>query len=420
MLRNYLLLAWKVLLRRKFFTFISLVGISLTLATLLVVTALIDNYSHPKQLGSKQSRTLMVEAMMAKGKFSIHTHNASYGFHDKYVRTIPGLEEHSITGENTVVAYPSGHKTTVSVRRTDGAFWRIVEFEFLEGTGFTDDDNAQERPVAVISEKARTQFFGNESALGKSLRLDDRTYRVVGVVKNVPITLLFASGDVWTPITIGLTAKSRSAVIDEGGYFSVLLAKQESDIPRIKANFQAMLPKVQFLTNDYDRMIGGPGTFFEIFARGLFGFNDQEEDFGKRDDAKQMIGIMIAAALAFMLLPAINLVNLNVSRILERSSEIGVRKAFGASSHALVGQFVVENLVLTVLGGIIGLLLAETVLIGINQIDLVASAAFHVNARVALYALALSAVFGVLSGVLPAWKMSRLPIVASLKGDLNV
>jgi putative ABC transport system permease protein len=167
-------------------------------------------------------------------------------------------------------------------------------------------------------------------------------------------------------------------------------------------------------------MIGGPGTFFEIFAQGLFGFSDQEEDFGKRDDAKQMIGMMIAAALAFMLLPAINLVNLNVSRILERASEIGVRKAFGASSYALVGQFVVENLVLTVLGGIIGLMLAETVLVGINQIDLVANAAFHINARVALYALALSAVFGVLSGVLPAWKMSRLPIVASLKGDINV
>ena len=53
-----------------------------------------------------------------------------------------------------------------------------------------------------------------------------------------------------------------------------------------------------------------------------------------------------------MLLPAINLVNLNVSRILERASEIGVRKAFGASSRTLVGQFVVENVVLTLVGGV--------------------------------------------------------------------
>ena len=63
-----------------------------------------------------------------------------------------------------------------------------------------------------------------------------------------------------------------------------------------------------------------------------------------------------------MLLPTVNLVNINLSRILDRASEIGVRKAFGASSRTLVGQFVVENLVLTLIGGAIGLLLAAAVL----------------------------------------------------------
>ena len=62
--------------------------------------------------------------------------------------------------------------------------------------------------------------------------------------------------------------------------------------------------------------------------------------------------------LLFMLLPTLNLVNINLSRILERSSEIGVRKAFGASSRTLVGQFVVENLVLTLIGAAVGLVLS--------------------------------------------------------------
>ena len=72
--------------------------------------------------------------------------------------------------------------------------------------------------------------------------------------------------------------------------------------------------------------------------------------------------VLAGAALMFMALPAINLVNLNVSRIMERASEIGVRKAFGASSRTLVVQFVVENLALTVIGGLIGFLLAGFVL----------------------------------------------------------
>ena len=55
-----------------------------------------------------------------------------------------------------------------------------------------------------------------------------------------------------------------------------------------------------------------------------------------------------------MLLPTVNLININVSRIMERASEIGVRKAFGASSRTLVGQFIVENLILTLVGGAVG------------------------------------------------------------------
>jgi putative ABC transport system permease protein len=65
-------------------------------------------------------------------------------------------------------------------------------------------------------------------------------------------------------------------------------------------------------------------------------------------------------ALFVMLLPTLNLVNVNITRIMERSSEIGVRKAFGASSRTLVYQFIVENLILTFLGGFIGMVLSRS------------------------------------------------------------
>jgi putative ABC transport system permease protein len=160
-------------------------------------------------------------------------------------------------------------------------------------------------------------------------------------------------------------------------------------------------------------------TNFGVQAQMFFGFDSEDKEYGKRDNTARMITLLLSLALAFMALPAINLVNVNVSRILERASEIGVRKAFGASGTALVGQFIVENLVLTVIGGAIGVLLAEAVLLWITSAGLFPNAVFHVNARVALYALGMSVVFGLLSGVLPAWKMARLPIVQSLKGGIN-
>jgi putative ABC transport system permease protein len=123
-------------------------------------------------------------------------------------------------------------------------------------------------------------------------------------------------------------------------------------------------------------------------------------------------------AVAFMILPTVNLVNINLSRILDRSSEIGVRKAFGASSWTLVGQFVVENVVLTLVGGAIGLVLAGAALHAINASGVIPYAQLALNFRVFLYGLAIALFFGLFSGVYPAWRMSRLHPVMALRGRL--
>jgi putative ABC transport system permease protein len=122
-------------------------------------------------------------------------------------------------------------------------------------------------------------------------------------------------------------------------------------------------------------------------------------------------------ALLFMLLPTLNLVNLSVSRILERASEIGVRKAFGASSQTLVQQFVVENVALTVVGGFLGFALSQLVLSALTASGFLAYAHFTLNGRIFMVGLALAVFFGVLSGAYPAWRMSRLHPVEALRGS---
>ena len=125
---------------------------------------------------------------------------------------------------------------------------------------------------------------------------------------------------------------------------------------------------------------------------------------------------LLLLAPLFMALPALNLININLSRILERSSEIGVRKAFGGSSWNLVGQFLVENIVLTLLGGAIGLLLSLVVMQIVNQSDMLPYVRIYPNLRVFFAALGLSVLFGLLSGAYPAWRMSRMHPVQALHG----
>jgi putative ABC transport system permease protein len=117
-----------------------------------------------------------------------------------------------------------------------------------------------------------------------------------------------------------------------------------------------------------------------------------------------------------MLLPALNLVNLNMSRIMERASEIGVRKAFDASSRALVGQFLVENVVLTGIGALLALAVSAWALSVVNGSGVILYADLRLNLRVFGWGVVLALFFGVMSGVYPAWRMSRLHPVQALKG----
>jgi len=118
-----------------------------------------------------------------------------------------------------------------------------------------------------------------------------------------------------------------------------------------------------------------------------------------------------------MTLPALNLVNLNISRILERASEIGIRKAFGASAKRLVGQFVIENVLITLAGGLLALLFSGIIIYLINSRQLYAYVDLRINWTVALAAFGASLVFGLLSGVYPAWRMSKLPAAEALRGS---
>jgi len=118
-----------------------------------------------------------------------------------------------------------------------------------------------------------------------------------------------------------------------------------------------------------------------------------------------------------MLLPTLNLININISRIMERSSEIAVRKAFGASSRTLVWQFIVENIILTIFGAVIGVLGSFVIIQVINSSDLIPNIHLTINFTVLFYALIACFVFGLLSGVYPAWRMSRMQVVTALKAQ---
>jgi putative ABC transport system permease protein len=160
---------------------------------------------------------------------------------------------------------------------------------------------------------------------------------------------------------------------------------------------------------DYQSIKLFPGTSTEVMASGLL----QTRDY---DQAVLILFIPLLILLAlFLALPLINLINLNISRVYERKSEIAVRKAFGADSKDILYQFIFENLVLTIIGGVIGLVFAYLVIQWVNTNDLIGIVRLAFSWKVFIYFIVVILLFGLLSGILPAFRMSRTNIGTALR-----
>ena len=408
MLRSYLKLSLKILGRRKFFTFVSLFGIGFTLLVLTLSAAVFDHVFSPYAPEIHGDRTLMVSGVKLTGAESSSTSPAGYGLLDKYFRDLPGIERMSIFSQpETVISYWKGARLSSLLKRTDADFFRILSFDFIEGGPYGDADVNEAGLVAVINESTRRKFFGVGKAMGERIEADGQSFKVVGVVPDVPFIRLVANGDIYVPVTTSKTDTYRTKL--RGGFMGILLMKEGVLAESVQQEFKARLAKVE-LTPPFDHIYVKPETFFSGSARNLIG------DYELEDPGARLFAILMTMALLFMILPAVNLVNLNVSRALERASEIGVRRAFGASAWDLMMQFLFENLVISLVGGVLALVASALVLAALNSSDLIPYARFSLNLRIAGWGFGFALLFGVVSGVWPAYRLSRLKPIEALAG----
>ncbi|KQV85885.1 ABC transporter permease [Massilia sp. Root351] len=410
MLRNYLLTAFKVLMRRKLFTAINLACIVLTLVVLLVVTALLQNAFQPSGVEGRSGRYLQVHKIEARGPDNQQRSRSPLGFKliEQSLKPIKSAQLVSaVTSPETVSVYQGERVSELLLRRTDAEYWQILDFTLLAGRVLHEDDMAQGRMVAVINASTARKLFPGVSALGQPLSTGGQLFKVVGVVQDE--LHLNAFSDIWVPHTTYASTEYRNQQF--GNFTALLMARDQAGLPLIKQdvmraarNFQFDDPKAWATAHFW------ADSKLELFSRMLT--QSESEDSG----ATTVLAVIAVLMLLFMLLPALNLVNLNMGRIMERSGEIGVRKAFGATSAQLAGQLLLENVLLCLAGGGLSLLCTWGLLAWLEASAIIPYLKVQLNLTVFGYGLLVTTVFGLLSGVVPAWKMSRLDPVHALKG----
>lgn len=413
MFKHYLLTAYKVFMRRKLFTAINLLCIVLTLVVLMVVTALLETFFFPSGVEGKSERFLQIVGMHSNSPSgdSMRTEPLGYAVIEKHLKPMASVERvAAVTTPRTVSVYQDGRVSELQMRRADADYWKVLDFTLLSGRLPTVEDETMGRFVAVINRSSATRLFASAAAVGKTINVSGQQLQVIGVVENEMHVNAYA--DIWAPITTFPSSEYRNQM--SGSFIALLLARDAADLAKIREEVVAISKQVVFEDpKEWTNAVFFADSKLDMVARMLVG------DPRTRDSGAGILLAGIAALMvAFMLLPALNLVNLNTGRILERSAEIGVRKAFGATSRQLVGQLLVENVLLCMVGGILGLICAQLALSWLESTQLIPYLKVNINFAVMGYGFLITLVFGLLSGVLPAWKMSRLDPVHALKGAI--
>lgn len=413
MWKNYLITFWKVLRRHPFFTFVSLFGISITLMVLIVLSALFDSTFGGYGPEKHNDKLLYIFG----GTFSLEkekTHSTMRGstsqyFFDHTVRKLKIPETVSVMSlPMGVVCYTSDRKIDAMRKFTDAGFWHVFDFDFIYGQPYGSKEVDLGEKVAVLDQETSIAYFGTAESVGKMILVDGKEYRVTGIIEGTSITRSFPFANIYLPYTT--SGRDPKARVCHGNYISVIKARKPGDRKAIQAEYQQLVKKFPFPDPDnYNTVTSYADRYLELFTRNLLGQAGENTRIG------WFIFLITLFILLFMSFPAMNLVNINITRIMERASEIGIRRSFGASVKTLLTQLLLENILITLIGGAIGFLLALILIYLINQSGIFPYVILEINLMVAVYAVILSILFGILSGVVPAYRMARMNIVNALK-----
>lgn len=260
-----------------------------------------------------------------------------------------------------------------------------------------DDQPGAARVVVIGADLWRSRFGGDPGVVGRSIRLDGQPYTVIGIVPRefrFPI-----QGQLWTPLALVADPAER------GNRFLGVAALPRPGVggKEVQAEMTAIGSR---LAQSY------PETNKAV-QLGVVPFRDFYVERGKT-----VLYILQIAVLFVLLITCTNVANLLLARGASREREVAIRTAIGATRSRLIRQFLTESLVLALLGGLLGLLLAHwgsIALVSAIPVDLPAWIQIDVDSRVLLFTLALSVATGLLFGLVPALRNSRADLNETLK-----
>lgn len=366
-----------------------------------------------------RSRSLYVMAMHIYNEKNQNEQSYSFtspAFLKECILPLKGIEAATAFGgtEGSLVSLTDGsNRLKVDRKTTDAGFWKVFKPRFLEGRGF----NEGEGMVGVVAASVARKLFGKTEVVGQQILMNRVNMRIVGVVEDVSVAAKDAYAQVWVPYNPDML-QATGVWSYLGGMNIAMVAKSTDDFPAIREE----------LSKRVEAINAGLGNY-------KIDIMEQPDDIVTHvnhvwcnvgPDLTMLYLQYILALVIILLVPSLNLCGLSSSRMQQRMAELGVRKAFGGTKWVLVRQILNENLFLTLLGGVAGLLLSYLSVylmrewLFTNSGNVGTSGEFSLSMSVLfspwvfLLAFAFCVVINLMSAALPAWLAAKRPIVESL------
>lgn len=428
---QYLKQAWNLMKQNRFYSVVYIAGTGLAIALVMVIAIAFHIKTADIAPEINRSRLLLNERAGAKKKDGNGQSNWSLSYQTLkecyYSLETPELVTASVDiaqvkrllGDIYISVPGSNDRYTANISCTDANFWQIFHFSMLEGKPYNTEEFESGYHKAVLTESMARKIFGSSTDIsGKSMLINDMEYTVGAIVKNVSPVMTIAYADLWIPFT------SMSVFTQRGGNENIvgpirayMLAHKSSDFDVIRAEIEEKRIQYNKQFSEYEFVLHErpPLTQKQEVIRQL--------DFSSGYD--EIIIRYILIICIFLLVPAVNLSGLIASRMQDRISEIGIRKAFGGRWTTLINQVITENLLLTLLGGIFGLIISYAIIMTLSNTLLMSKYSFVtsdvtllpgmlINFRVFFYAFMICIILNLISSLIPVWNVSRKNIVEAI------
>ncbi|MCM4156646.1 ABC transporter permease [Gramella sp. AN32] len=399
--------AISALTNNKLRTFLSLLGVTIGIFSIIAVLAAVDSLQKniKGSLSSLDNSTIIV-MRFSFGPTEIprwktqQFPDVTYDEYQYIKRNLPDVEAVSFAlgVPQGTLKYGDITSTSVDVGAVTHEYYDIEAMELEEGRFFNEAESVSGNPLLILGSEVATNLFGEISPIGKEVRIYGRRATVIGVLKKQGQSLFGSrDGQAFVPANFArrIYGTTKNVV------FPQIVIKPEDGVDN--EEFIALLEQQL-------RSLRGikPGDVNTFFVNQLQGFADFIDNITGQ---LNIIGLVISGF--SLLVGGFGIANIMFVSVKERTNLIGIQKSLGAKNRFILSQFLFEAVILSVIGGLVGLLLVY--IVSIIASNFTGDFDFVLSAWNISIGLAVSAVIGLISGIIPAISASKLDPVEAIR-----